>query len=586
MDTLTQWFKKGYVNHWGRQLGTFPVPVFLFENEALALPADALAVYLVLLHLYKSRSVRDQSQLLASVRVGQQTLMDRTGYRRDAVITAIKRLDKAGFISQEDRRKKRGEFAANEYCLCRPSQKPKFDLLGHSKIEAETLTVKYQVKNGKPIRVRNIFYAHGIGYFLMPSCIIKEHAAHWSLAHMTGTELRLYVAMLYLVNRHRRLEFSTDAAELKRLAGKLAKPTFDKALDGLGRRGLVFVTGTYNVHLCDPYTGEPLQKYEVDEDDPANYRALTDGGRETRLNLNIGDAQQIEQLIRSCLPSDEVPGVQGNGDLTICCPFHTDTNASCSVSPRKNGCFHCFGCHKSGSLTDLVTQLRQETKAQTIQHIGKVFGATVTYRDPDVKATAIYSYKDGKGKLLKQVLRYLDVDGKKVFRQRRPAKGGGWIWNTAGVPTTLFNMELLESADTVCITEGEKDACTVTDLHLLGGSGLVIGMTSGGAESWDAELAQYLRGKKVIVMPDADAAGEKFAASVTASLDAERIEHRVVTFGDVDAKDVTEFRGEHTVEDLVRRMGTDWVRMPDGQRLDSLPESETLESVLDGDITI
>jgi len=60
-----------------------------------------------------------------------------------------------------------------------------------------------------------------------------------------------------------------------------------------------------------------------------------------------------------------------------------------------------------------------------------------------------------------------------------------------------------------------------------------------------------------------------------------------MTFGDVGAKDVTDFLAEHTVADLVRRLGSDWVRMPDGRRVqDELPESETLESVLYGGITI
>jgi len=60
-------------------------------------------------------------------------------------------------------------------------------------------------------------------------------------------------------------------------------------------------------------------------------------------------------------------------------------------------------------------------------------------------------------------------------------------------------------------------------------------------------------------------AGFRTIPNVTESLDAQPIE-RVVTFGDVGAKDVTEFLAEHTVEDLVRRMGSDWVRMPDGRR--------------------
>jgi len=88
-------------------------------------------------------------------------------------------------------------------------------------------------------------------------------------------------------------------------------------------------------------------------------------------------------------------------------------------------------------------------------------------------------------------------------------------------------------------------------------------------------------------MPDADAAGARFAADVKASLDAEGLEYRVVSFGDVGKKDVTDFLGEHTVEDLVRRIGSDWVRMPDGRRVqDELPESETLEPALAGGITL
>src|SRR5260370_40040737 len=113
----------------------------------------------------------------------------------------------------------------------------------------------------------------------------------------------------------------------------------------------------------------------------------------------------------------------------------------------------------------------------------------------------------------------------------------------------LFNMDWLQLGDVVCITEGEKDASTVTELHLLGDYGLVIGTTSGGAESWDASLAKHLRGKKVVLMPDADAAGAKFAAEVEASLKAEGIEYRVVSFADVVAKDVTDFLAVHTVEE-------------------------------------
>ncbi len=200
------------------------------------------------------------------------------------------------------------------------------------------------------------------------------------------------------------------------------------------------------------------------------------------------------------------------------------------------------------------------TKGEAIQQMATVMGMDIEFHQPDANAVAIYSYRNEKGKLLKQVVRYPDEDGSKVFRQRRPAKGG-WIWNVSGLPPMLLNRESLEFADVVCITEGEKDAESVTALGLNGGC--MIGTTSGGAESWDASLAKQLVGYRVVVMPDADEPGKKFAENVKASLEAEGIEYRTVTFDDVGQKDVSDFlQAGHTAEELAQRIGGDWVQIP------------------------
>ncbi len=133
----------------------------------------------------------------------------------------------------------------------------------------------------------------------------------------------------------------------------------------------------------------------------------------------------------------------------------------------------------------------------------------------------------------------------------------------------------LDFAEVVCITEGEKDAVRVTELGLNGGN--MIGTTSGGAESWDASLAKLLKGKRVVVMPDADEAGAKYSADVRASLETEGIEYRIVTFADVGQKDVTDFLAAgHTKEELAVRIGTDWVNIPMEESKDGfrLPEPE------------
>jgi 5S rRNA maturation endonuclease (ribonuclease M5) len=338
----------------------------------------------------------------------------------------------------------------------------------------------------------------------------------------------------------------------------------------------------YNLHLCDPYTGEPLHEQTgVDEDDPANYYVKGDKGQSKRWNLNTGDPKQVEKLVRSCLPNGAVVIEYGKGDLMICCPFHEDSNPSCSVRPRKNGCFHCFGCGQKGNLTDLIRQLKSITKGKAIQQMAGVVGTKIEYHQPDKNAVATYSYRNAKGKLIKQVLRDPDENGKKVFKQRQPAKGGDWIWSVAELPPLLFNMDLLQDAEVVCVTEGEKDASTVTDLHLAGPCSLVIGTTSGGAGSWDANLAKELRGKKVVLMPDADEPGARFAADVKASLEAEGIEYRVVTFGDVGQKDVTDFlEAGHSVEELAERIGTDWIHVPGQHQIPYYCSSELVAGIV------
>jgi hypothetical protein len=87
-------------------------------------------------------------------------------------------------------------------------------------------------------------------------------------------------------------------------------------------------------------------------------------------------------------------------------------------------------------------------------------------------------------------------------------------------------------------------------------------------------------------MPDADAAGARFAADVKASLEAEGIQYRVVSFADVGQKDVSDFlKAGYTAEDLVRRIGTDWVCTPDGTRLEGDVPSLGMEPELE-DIAI
>ncbi len=92
---------------------------------------------------------------------------------------------------------------------------------------------------------------------------------------------------------------------------------------------------------------------------------------------------------------------------------------------------------------------------------------------PQIVAT--YDYRDERGELLFQVVRYDPKD----FRQRRPKPGGGWVWSVKGVRVVPYRLpELLARPDEpVFVVEGEKD------VDNLGRIGVLATCNAGAPES-------------------------------------------------------------------------------------------------------
>jgi hypothetical protein len=127
------------------------------------------------------------------------------------------------------------------------------------------------------------------------------------------------------------------------------------------------------------------------------------------------------------------------------------------------------------------------------------------------RIVATYDYRDEAGNLLYQTVRYAPKD----FRQRRPDRNGGWLWNLDGVQRVLYRLpELCQAAPTdwVFVCEGEKDADRLAAL------GLTATTNPMGAGKWREEYADPLRGRRVGLLPDHDEPGRKHAAQVAASL--------------------------------------------------------------------
>jgi hypothetical protein len=113
-----------------------------------------------------------------------------------------------------------------------------------------------------------------------------------------------------------------------------------------------------------------------------------------------------------------------------------------------------------------LSKLTGCTKGDTIRRIAPRLGKEVEFREPDSNAIAKYDYIDARGVPVKQIVRLPnDEHGNKRFRQRKWTDSG-WVPNVKGIGSVLYNAHRLMAAGTVIIVEGEKDADSITNLHL------------------------------------------------------------------------------------------------------------------------
>lgn len=132
--------------------------------------------------------------------------------------------------------------------------------------------------------------------------------------------------------------------------------------------------------------------------------------------------------------------------------------------------------------------------------------------------STFYDYRDEEGAVAFRVERR-GKDAVPPFLQHGPdGKGGfhaarGCMQGVCRVPYRLPQILAADPDTIVFVCEGEKDA------DRLGALGLVATTNPGGAGKFTRDLAQPLRGRRVVALQDNDEAGEKHVATVLAALD-------------------------------------------------------------------
>jgi len=491
-------------SRWGA-LRTLRVPSFIFRQGSLRVSASALSVYLCLLLLHRRRMMylrKEPWRKGPTVIASRERLSLFTGYKETQLDKAIRQLKAAGLIHAEPRRRRDRESGT-----LRGSQASEYVFLKAD--YNDSVSKMWRGYQNPPMEMKedevNLAVASKVPFFYVPEVFVAMYEQSWSLANLKPKDTPIYVALLWQAMLNRSNTIDVVASKLRRIAAVKDPRTLTAALNRLESLGLLTrgesEEADFSVTLCDPTTGEPVRLIEDTKADPANYRI---GSK--LFVLNQGTEEDREKLLLSFLPPYAPTIKQGNGDLTIPCPYHDDTNPSCSVSFRLR-CFQCFACEAKGTYSEVLLKLKGGDGKAVMSQVAARRDEKVTFHDPEKDVLAIYEYKGADGELLKQVLRLTnDAKGRKRFRQRHPGKYG-WIRNARGVPKTLYHWELLKDADVVVVTEGEKDADAVTSAGLRSATSKsvvgwdlgkpVVALASGNADSWRPEFAELLRDKRV-----------------------------------------------------------------------------------------
>jgi 5S rRNA maturation endonuclease (ribonuclease M5) len=209
-----------------------------------------------------------------------------------------------------------------------------------------------------------------------------------------------------------------------------------------------------------------------------------------------------------------------------------------------NGTWFCNQCRpQAGDGFALVQKVRGCDFPHALQLVVDALGYSPSNGETPRKIVATYDYTDADGGQIFQVVRFLPKD----FRQRRPDGHGGWIWNLKGIEPVLYKLPDLLKADQIVLVEGEKDVETAYRLGLPDGWAATCNPM--GAGKWRESYSETLRGKHVVILPDADEPGETHAAQVAQSLQGQAATVGRLTLPD-GVKDLSIWVADRTQTDL------------------------------------
>jgi len=222
----------------------------------------------------------------------------------------------------------------------------------------------------------------------------------------------------------------------------------------------------------------------------------------------------------------------GDGKWKACCPAHEDRNPSLSISAGEDGTalVRCWaGCETESvcqavglSMADLFSDDRPGASSPRPAPTKRERKPDATWptcnealRELDRRESRnhrqrvrYWTYYDASGSPLGVVVRYETADGNKAVIPISKQPDGPWAIKAMPTPRLLYQLPTLADAERVYVCEGEKAADAVRGL------GLVATTSPGGCKAARKSDWSPLAGKTIIILPDHDEPGERYADDV------------------------------------------------------------------------
>lgn len=212
-----------------------------------------------------------------------------------------------------------------------------------------------------------------------------------------------------------------------------------------------------------------------------------------------------------------------DGSWMVRCPAHDDQEPSLHVTPSGDRLlFHCFaGC-------------RWEDIKRKLEELG-LFDTSFRI------AKAIYVYYDEEGRPLYRKIRFEPKD----FVIER-CVGNSWRVGLGDTRRVIYNLQEVLRSEEVWVVEGEKDVETLRHFGVVATTN-----PNGASERIGPEYVEPLKGKKVIVIPDQDEAGQRHAADWVNALKFVAKDLKVVNLPP-PYKDVSDYLLRNPFEELLK----------------------------------